>query len=29
MLQRCCLGLLDPAVAADMNMFHHQGLLKV
>jgi hypothetical protein len=29
MLQRFCLGLLDPAVAADMNMFHDQALLKV
>jgi hypothetical protein len=29
MLQRCCLGLLDPAVAADMNMFKRHALLKV
>jgi hypothetical protein len=29
MLQRCCFGLLDPAVAADMNMFNKHALLRV
>ena len=29
MVHRCCLGLLDPAVAADMGMSSNTALLKV
>jgi hypothetical protein len=29
MVHRCCLGLLDPAVAADMGMSSNTVLLKV